>query len=615
MVTFSGVTAQSDVGRLLAEILADPASEAARLVYADHLIDLGDPRGELVQAQCRFEKIEWDDPQRRAIDERIADLLSAYETEWTRDVRALGFDDHLQQVTLRRGFVEKATVEAKDAARLVPQLRAITPLRELHVGAKDDAYLADVGRVGATLEALSFRAYTRDIARAIALRMPSWPYNGKLSTLHVAGPEVANAIASIPALGTLKRLRVGAIQPQGMAHLAAATHLGGVHTLELPQSSLGPDGLSALARGNLSGLLRLQLEHARVAGDAIVPLAHAAFAPKLVQLRVHHNKLALAGARTLAEHFPALELLDVESTELRADGARAILSSKRLPALRSLDLSRNTLGEDLAGAIDAMEIPALRHLACLQNMLETNATAAIARSPRFDELRSLDLSDNPLGDAGVIALAESARLPRLDVLRIKRTGVGMRGLAALGASSLGARLRAIDLARNEVDDNGLAALLERAASLESLESLDLGDSALTIRGVKALVASPLAARIKHLTIAGLDSGALDPLLSAELPQLRSLVADRFDDEAAQLLAAARGLPNLHSIVFSARELTDAGARVLAESPHLQRILWLELDAPSVTDVGRATLRRRFAHHVAVFAGGSLYAFSGLGRRV
>jgi hypothetical protein len=174
-------------------------------------------------------------------------------------------------------------------------------------------------------------------------------------------------------------------------------------------------------------------------------------------------------------------------------------------------------------------------------------------------------------------------------------------------------LRAIDIARNEVDDNGLAALL--AGKLDALDALDLAGSALTSRGVKTLAGAPVAPRIKHLTVTGLDVGALDPLLSADLPELRSLVADRFDDDAARLLATARGLPALHSMVFTARELTDAGARALAESPQLSRVLWFELDAPNVTETGRAMLRHRFGHHVAVFSGGTLHAFSGLGRRV
>jgi uncharacterized protein (TIGR02996 family) len=602
-----------DVGRLLAEILADPASDAARLVYADHLIELGDPRGELVQAQIKFEKIEWNDPQRRAIDERIADLLAMHETAWTRDVRALGFDDHLQQVSLRRGFVEKVSIDAGNVARLVPQLRALTPLREVHVTAKDDRFLDDIGLVACELEGLVVRAHARGLGAAIAGKLARWPHRGKLKMLQLDGTEAAQAIAHTPALASLRRLRVGGIGVAGMSALAAAVHLDQVHTLELPQSQLGPTGLEHLTRGKLVGLQRLQLEQARLTGDEILPLAQAAFAPRLVQLRLHHNKLADKGARLLATHFPALELLDVESAELGVQGVQTLLSATNLAKLQSLDISRNGLGNEAIGVFGAVQLPALRHLACSQCAFEVPATAALARA-NLDQLRSLDLSENPLGDDGVIALAETTRLPKLDVLRIKRAGVGARGLAVLGASALGSRLRAIDLARNEVDDNGLAALLA-SGRLDALESLDLAGSALTVKGVQALVASPVAARIKHLTITGLDTGALDPLLSADLPELRSLVADRFDDDAARILAGARGLSNLHSIVFTARELTDAGAVTLAESPQLQRMLWFELDAPAVTDVARATLRRRFAHHVAVFAGGTLHAFSGLGRSV
>jgi uncharacterized protein (TIGR02996 family) len=608
------VTLDADVGRLLAEILADPASEAARLVYADHLIERGDPRGELVHVQCKFEKIEWDDPQRRSIDERIADLLAAHETAWTRNVRVLGFDDHLQQVSLRRGFVEKVSIDAKDAAGLVPALRAITPLRELHVTAKDDRHIDEVGRVACELEGLSFRTTDRGAAHAIASRLPRWPHRGRLEMLHVAGSDAAKAIGATPGLRGLKRLRVTGIGAFGMAALAVAPHMETVTTLEIPQSDLATEGLETFAKSaHFSGLRRLQLEHAKIGAVALEQFARSRIAGTLQQLRVHHNKLTERGARVLAEHFGELELLDVEATELRADGAHALLSSKKLPKLLSLDVSRNGLGDDLARAVDAMELPRLRHLACIENWLGAAAVAAFAKSSRFGELRSIDVSGNAIGDAGVIALAETQHLPALDVLRIKSTGVGARGLGVLGKSELGARLRSIDLARNEVDDHGLEALLE--GNLAALEALDLAGSALTIRGVKALIASPIAARVKHLTLTGLDVGALDPFLSSDFPELRSLVADRFDDDAARIFASARGLPALHSIVFTAKDLTDAGARALAESPSLQNILWLELDAPNVTDYGRTLLRRRFGHHVAVFSGATLHAFGALGRRV
>ncbi|MDQ3299465.1 MAG: hypothetical protein M3619_23040, partial [Myxococcota bacterium] len=113
----------------------------------------------------------------------------------------------------------------------------------------------------------------------------------------------------------------------------------------------------------------------------------------------------------------------------------------------------------------------------------------------------------------------------------------------------------------------------------------------------------------------LAPGALEPLLAGELPALRTLVADRLDDAAARVLASARGLPRLHTLVLKALDLTDAGAQLLAEAPGLEHVLWMELDAPGVGELGRAMLRHRFGHHVGVFAGASLHAFRALGRRV
>ena len=599
--------------QLLAEILADPASEAARLVYADHLIEVGDPRGELVQLQCRFEKIPWDDPERREVDQRIADLLATHETAWTREVRTLGLDDHLQQVAMRRGFVEKVSLDAADVARLVPALRAITPLREVHVSVKQAAQLDGIGDALCTLEAVSFFTMPPDVARALAHRLASWPHRGKLRTLHVWGRDAARAIADTPALRGLERLRVGALEPAGAADLARAPHLASVHTLELPQSRIGPEGLAAIAGGEgLAGVRRLQLEHAQLTGAAIEAFAESPIARMLQQLRVNSNRIGARGAHALATAFPALDLLDVEACALDADGLRALTASARLAKVASLDLSRNPNGDDaFAHALDALALPALRHLACVDSQLATASAAALARAPLAD-LRSLDLSSNPLGDAGVEALVGGARLRALEVLRIKNAGVAQRGLAALASSELGARLRAIDLAHNAVDDHGLAELLA-GDRLATVDALDLGGCALTTAGLHALVTSPLAGRLAHLTLTGLPPGALAVVLASELPALRSLVADGFDDAAAHVLARSRGLPRLHSMVFGAGALTDAGARALAEAAELRRVLWLELDAPAVTELGRRLLRARFAHHVAVFAGGSLHG--ALGRRV
>ena len=69
---------------LLAEVIADPRSIAPRLVYADALIEAGDPRGELIQVQCALEPLDLDDPARPALEARAADLLAEHEPAWSR---------------------------------------------------------------------------------------------------------------------------------------------------------------------------------------------------------------------------------------------------------------------------------------------------------------------------------------------------------------------------------------------------------------------------------------------------------------------------------------------------------------------------------------------------
>ncbi len=79
---------------LLDAIRDAPHDDAPRLVYADHLIAQGDPRGELIAAQIM-----------RSLDtrERWIELLRAHRDEWTRDAQRIGASN----VQFDRGFIER----------------------------------------------------------------------------------------------------------------------------------------------------------------------------------------------------------------------------------------------------------------------------------------------------------------------------------------------------------------------------------------------------------------------------------------------------------------------------------------------------------------------------
>jgi len=599
---------------LMSEILSDPASEAARLVYADHLLELGDPRGELVHAQCTSERLPVDDPARFAIDERATDLIAAHETEWTRELRVLGLADHVQQLAFRRGFVENLRLSPGDLAKL-PGLRAITPVRHATVSPRSGGRLDATAHDLVELEGLTIYG-AADLGRTVALAFESWPHRGKLRSLQLGGGvDAANAVARTPALRGIERLAIFGVGDAGIAALVTAPQLETLTALELPLAGLTLEGVATLAScERFATLTALELESAPLRADDLRVLASSPMVRRLRHLRLHGNPFGAEGARALVAQAALVELLDLEGTDLGASGAAVVFGAAHLPELHRLDVSRCKITDaGMAAAIRKLAPPALRHLVATENELGYATTHALASAPALDGLLSLDLSKNPLADDAIGALANADRLRSLRTLRLRRTSCGDRALANLGAGDLGARLRWLDVGGNSFDDDGLLALLE-AGRLDTLERLDLDGARLSRRGIQALVDAPVAKRLRHLSLGGLEPGSLAPLFAAELPELRMLVADQLDDDAARLLATVRGLPRLHTLILTAKQLTDAGARSIA-SCALDRVLWMELDAPELTDEGKAAIRDRFAHHAYVFSGALLHAFGALGRKI
>lgn len=81
---------------LLAECLANPDDDAPRLVYADALLEQGDPRGEFIQLQLRPE------PLPEADAKRVASLQRKHEKAWLGDIARV-----TKLRVFRKGFLDK----------------------------------------------------------------------------------------------------------------------------------------------------------------------------------------------------------------------------------------------------------------------------------------------------------------------------------------------------------------------------------------------------------------------------------------------------------------------------------------------------------------------------
>jgi uncharacterized protein (TIGR02996 family) len=92
---------ERDDGALLAAVWAAPADDAPRLVYADSLTELGDPRGEFITLQCK--------PKLAAADKKRArELQDKHAKKWLGPLEIAILDS--RPVSFERGFPAKATI-------------------------------------------------------------------------------------------------------------------------------------------------------------------------------------------------------------------------------------------------------------------------------------------------------------------------------------------------------------------------------------------------------------------------------------------------------------------------------------------------------------------------
>jgi uncharacterized protein (TIGR02996 family) len=94
---------------LLADIRKQPDRDEPRLVYADWLIERGDPRGELIELQCRGTG-----------EKRAAQLIRAHEREW------LPGAEHADEILWERGFVKRVHIKS-DLPRNADELKEHLP--------------------------------------------------------------------------------------------------------------------------------------------------------------------------------------------------------------------------------------------------------------------------------------------------------------------------------------------------------------------------------------------------------------------------------------------------------------------------------------------------------
>jgi uncharacterized protein (TIGR02996 family) len=124
----------TDRAALLAAVLADPADDTPRLIFADYLDETGDPadaaRAEFIRVEIAAERFPVGAPERLPFDRRAYRLYNSYLGAWNAELPAGRF------VRYRRGFAEDVELSIADfvahgtglfAAAPVTILRLVNP--------------------------------------------------------------------------------------------------------------------------------------------------------------------------------------------------------------------------------------------------------------------------------------------------------------------------------------------------------------------------------------------------------------------------------------------------------------------------------------------------------
>jgi uncharacterized protein (TIGR02996 family) len=112
------------VKELLDAIVESPDDDAPRRVYADALLDRGDPYGEFINVQLDLASDGLSREQRIARRVRERKLLATHGWSWSMPFESLG----LCEPAFRRGFVDELTLDADTLVHRASDVLAIAPL-------------------------------------------------------------------------------------------------------------------------------------------------------------------------------------------------------------------------------------------------------------------------------------------------------------------------------------------------------------------------------------------------------------------------------------------------------------------------------------------------------
>lgn len=360
---------------LLAAIAAAPDDDAPRMVYADHLLQQGDARGELINLQCALARADdADEPFDAAMVARERQLLAEHADIWTIPLRA-ELDAGYQ---FRRGLVEhvsawrifdvaKYPAEDPEDPESIIDIRALVDrlgevmikaplLRSLAVRA--EAFMYELPRSWAALHALHLtesgysapEAITAALQRVPALRrlhLTSASIGGEQLAAFLDAPQVLEHLGVHIGWHVSARPEPG-LATERIANNAALHELRSLHLAGFKLDEL--DRLVCLSR-----LQRLAIDRCSVTPNELIALVAQLPSLTMLEYQFHDTDKIELDLPTLLAAAPKLRRLALANVTLTAPASLANTKLRRV-ILDRCGVDDGDAKAILDGLADAIEI-------------------------------------------------------------------------------------------------------------------------------------------------------------------------------------------------------------------------------------------------------------------
>ncbi|CAE7189283.1 Nlrc3, partial [Symbiodinium sp. CCMP2456] len=306
--------------------------------------------------------------------------------------------------------------------------------------------------------------------------------------------------------------------------------------LQVMDILLIPKGNSIDVFGHLEEKLRTEiysLESCGNSGKRLEAIAHTiCTSPSLRILNLRENQIGENGGKVLADALQGrtlLQVLDLESNDLRSSVKALAARLPSLPALKTFVLARNSIDDEsvqvLAEAItdhSALDLVNLTGNQISQNGMQALAATLGRRTQETGKLK-LCLSQNPQGVGRVAAqvFSKSAEILVLDASVVEGSvgvstsqvwcevycvdvGNHLQALATVLESQR--RLQILDLSFNLIYDFGVKVLVKSLELSRWLRALYLNNAGITDMGVQVL--APALGKHPHLEMVDLSGNAI-----------------------------------------------------------------------------------------------------------